>query len=44
MHDSTVGFDGASGDIVAVLQVNDDNFGLGGFVLLFSYADVGVRL
>lgn len=42
MHDGTVGFYGAPLHIVAVLEVDDDDFGLG--VLLFLYADVGIGL
>jgi hypothetical protein len=44
VHDGTVGLDGASDDIVAVLEVDNDNFGLGGFALLLSYANEGVGL
>lgn len=42
VHDGTVGFYGASLHIVAVLQVDDDDLGLG--VLLLLYADEGVGL
>ena len=44
VHDGTVGLDGASDDIVAVLQVDNDDFGLGSIVLLLSYADERVGL
>lgn len=40
VHNSTIGLDGPSRDIIAILQVDDDNFWGCGFVLLFAYADV----
>lgn len=40
VHDSTVGLDGPSGYIVAILQIDDDDFWGCGFVFLFAYADV----
>lgn len=43
VHDGTVGLDGTSGDIVAVLQVDDDDFGRAAG-LLFSDANVRVGL
>lgn len=42
MHDGAVGLDWSSRDIVAVLEVDDDDFGGCGLVLLLSNADVVV--
>jgi hypothetical protein len=39
VHDGTVGLDWPSGDVVAILELDDDNFGLGSFVLLFADTD-----
>ena len=44
VHDGTVGLDGSPSDIVALLQVDNDDFGLGGLALLLSYADEVVGL
>jgi hypothetical protein len=44
VHDGTVGLDGAAHDIVVVLQVDDDDFGLGGLVQLLADAEVVVGL
>ena len=43
VHDSTVGLDRPPDHIIAILQLDDDDFGSGGFVLLLSNADEGVR-
>jgi hypothetical protein len=40
MHDGTISLDGPAGDIVSILEVDDDDFGLSSFVLLFSDADI----
>lgn len=42
VHDSTVGLDGPPCDIVVVLELDDDDFGLGGFALLLADAHVRV--
>ncbi|PNY29194.1 Uncharacterized protein TCAP_00893 [Tolypocladium capitatum] len=42
VHDGTVGLDGPTRDIVAILELDDDDLGLSGLALLFSDADVGV--
>lgn len=42
VHDGAVGLYGAPDDIVVVLEVDDDDFGLA--VLRLLYADVGIRL
>jgi hypothetical protein len=42
VHDSTVGLDGPARYVVAILELNNDNFGLGGFVFLFPNANEGV--
>lgn len=44
VHNSTVSLDGPAGDIVVVLQVDDDDLGRSGLVLLLAYADVVIRL
>lgn len=44
MHDGTIGLDWPTRDIVAILELDDDDFGLGGLVLLFSDTDIGVGL
>jgi hypothetical protein len=44
VHDGTVGLDGPAHDIVVVLEVDDDDFGLGGFVQLLADAEVVVGL
>lgn len=44
VHDCTIGLDWASRDIVALLQVDDDNFRLCGIVLLLPNADEAVGL
>jgi hypothetical protein len=40
VHDGTVGLDGSPGDIVAVLEIDDDDFRLGGLALLFPDTDI----
>lgn len=42
VHDSTVGLDRPARYVVAILELDNDNFGLGGFVLLFPNANVRV--
>jgi hypothetical protein len=42
VHDSTIRLDGSSDGIIVVLEVDDYDFGGGGFILLFAYADEGV--
>jgi hypothetical protein len=44
VHDGTVGLDGTSDDIVVVLEVDNEDLGGRGFVLLLSNADVMIRL
>jgi len=39
VHDGAVGLDGASDDIIAVFQVNDENLGLGDLILLVADAN-----
>jgi hypothetical protein len=39
VHDRTIGLDRAADDIVAVLEIDDYDFGARGFVLLFADAD-----
>ena len=36
VHDGTVGLDGPPRDVVLVLELDDDDFGRGSLVLLFS--------
>jgi hypothetical protein len=42
LHDGTVGLDGAAHDIVVVLQVDDDDLGLGSLAHLLADAEVVV--
>jgi hypothetical protein len=42
VHDSTVGLDGPARYVVAIFQLDNDNLGLGGFILLFPNANEGV--
>ena len=42
VHDGTVGLDGPSRHVVAILEFDNDNFGRSALVLLFSYANVRV--
>ena len=42
VHDGTVSLDGASHNIIVVLEVDDDDFGLSGFVELLADAEVMV--
>jgi hypothetical protein len=42
VHDGTVGLDRPSRNVVAILELDDDNLGLRGLVLLFSDAHVVV--
>ena len=44
VHDSTVGLDGPARYVVAILELDNDNFGLGGFVLFLPNANEGVGL
>lgn len=44
VHDGTVGLDWPTGDVVAILELDDNDLRLGRFVLLFSHTDVGVGL
>lgn len=44
VHDSTIGLDRPSGDIIVVLQVDDDDLGRCGLVLLLADADVVIGL
>jgi hypothetical protein len=39
VHDGTIGLDRATGDIVVVFEINDDDVWLGGWGLLIPYAD-----
>lgn len=39
VHDSTVGLDRPACYVVAILELDNDNFGLSGFVLLFPNAN-----
>jgi len=43
VHDGAVGLDGPARDVVAILEIDDQDFGLGGFRLLLADANVGVR-
>jgi hypothetical protein len=43
VHNGTICLDGTSDGIIVVLEVDDYNFGGGGFVFLFANADEGVR-
>ena len=42
MHNGTVGLDRPLGDLIVVLEVNDDDLGLGAFGYDLSDADVVV--
>lgn len=42
VHNSTIRFDGSSDGIIVVLEVDDYDFGGGGFIFLFANADEGV--
>jgi hypothetical protein len=42
VHDGTVGLDRATDDIVAVLEVDDDDFRVGRLVFLLPDADEGI--
>ncbi len=42
MHYCTVGLDWPSCDVIAILELDDDNLGLRSFALLFSDAHVVV--
>jgi hypothetical protein len=42
VHDGTISFDWSPNDIIALLEVYDDHFGLRGFILLLSYTNEGV--
>jgi hypothetical protein len=42
MHDCTIGLDWPTENVVAILQVYNDNFGLGGFVGFLTDAEVVV--
>jgi hypothetical protein len=44
VHDGTVGLDRPTGDVVAILELDDNDLRLGSFVLLFSHTHVGVGL
>lgn len=44
VHDGTISLDGPPRNVVAILQLDDDDLGLCGFALLFSDAHVGVGL
>lgn len=44
VHDSTVGLDRPARYVVAILELDNDNFGLCGFVLLLPNANEGVGL
>lgn len=44
VHDGTVGLDGPACDVVAILELDDDDFGLCGFALLLSNTNVGIGL
>lgn len=44
VHDGTVGLDAPAHDIAEVLEVDDDDFGRCGLVLLFANADVPIGL
>lgn len=44
VHDGTVGLDRPASNIVTILELDNNNFGLGGLALLFSHADVRVGL
>ena len=41
VHDSAVGFDGSPRDIVAIVEINDNDLGRS-FVALLSHADVAI--
>lgn len=40
VHDGTVGLDRPTGDVVAILELNNNNLRLGSFVLLLSHTHV----
>lgn len=42
VHDGTVGLDGPAGDVVAILELDDDDLWLCGFVLLLANTNVGI--
>lgn len=42
MHDGTIGLDGPSYEVVAILELDDDDFGLGGFIGLLSNTEVAI--
>lgn len=44
VHDGTVGLDRPAGDIVAILELDDNNLGLGCLILLLPHTDVRVGL
>jgi hypothetical protein len=43
VHNGTIGFDGSPNDIVGLFKVDDNDFGLRGFIFLFSYTYEGIR-
>lgn len=42
VHNGAIGLDGPPHNVVAILEVDDNNFGRRGLVLLFSNADIRV--
>jgi len=44
MHDGTISLDWPPDDVVAIFEVDDEDFGRGRIVFLVADADVGIRL